>query len=154
MSNSIRNACIFLITGNDRVLLVQQKKDNTWDIPGGMIDKTDKSPFDAMKREFKEETSEELPKLSKNVPRFDYHGHTRIYYDETQYRFTGIKQNKEINAFYFLKVSDLITRNGNNLEINWNTLASKGMNLRSYFVKSLSAMIRDKDFIIFIKQHL
>ena len=53
----IKNAAILLFTGAklDRVVLLKHRHTNELMIPGGKIDKTDKGPFAAMKREFKED---------------------------------------------------------------------------------------------------
>jgi 8-oxo-dGTP pyrophosphatase MutT (NUDIX family) len=63
MSN-IKNASIIVVTGRnyDRVLMVRDKKNLQWMFPGGKIDRNE-TPWQAAKREFREETGFDLPHL-------------------------------------------------------------------------------------------
>ena len=64
MSN-IKNASIIVVTGRnyDRVLMVRDAKNKKWMFPGGKIDIGER-PWNAAKREFKEETGFDLPRLN------------------------------------------------------------------------------------------
>lgn len=75
----IQNVSLVLMTGMNygRILTVTEKR-GTVGFPGGKIDASDLTVFDAMKREYKEETGYSLPRIE-NIRRFVYHGHTAIY---------------------------------------------------------------------------
>ena len=103
---SIKNSCVFLFTGHrlDRVLLLRNHK-GKWMLPGGMIDQGE-TPFQAMKREFKEETGCNLPWIS-GVKKFDFHGHTWIYLAYTFNVIGPFKVNSEAAAMKFVKIKDI-----------------------------------------------
>lgn len=69
-----------------QVLLLQRNTDDKWMTPGGHIDKKDylrydteeAAQFNALKREFYEETGFEMPKI-KNLKEYIYNKETKIY---------------------------------------------------------------------------
>ena len=148
-SKTIKNAFIFLITGKNRVLLVQEIN-GKWGLPGGGLNNRE-HPFNAMKREFKEETTFTLPRLYNNN-KFDYHGHSRIYYSKTNVKFGKFEPkfvlNNEIKAIKFMKLNDFLEYDGKNIIIKQN------INLRKEFKKSLNEMLIEQNFKSFIIPHL
>ena len=104
--NKIKNAVILLITGKNRVLLVRNKNSMEWMLPGGKIDASDTSPFHAAKREFKEETSFTLPRLS-NLSSFIYNGHTIVYRGTTKQRFPRFQLTTETDQVHYPELQDL-----------------------------------------------
>ena len=60
---SVANVFVVLFLKDGRVLLVQGEREHTWGFPGGNVDRTDACSWDAMKREFREETLNSLPRL-------------------------------------------------------------------------------------------
>jgi len=101
-----KNAAVVLITGKSRLLMLRTINGN-WVVPGGGIEKKDKSPFFAMKREFKEEVGSDLPKLEKKVPKFNYNGHTMIYVGRTKEKIS-FYPNAEVDEIYFPKLEDVL----------------------------------------------
>ena len=104
-------AAILLITkrGSGPIrYLVLRKRDSggKWMIPGGKIE-TGEKPFDAMKREFKEEVGSELPKLKyyKCVDFEEYS--TRIYLGFTNEEI-GFIANKEADCIRFFEKDRLV----------------------------------------------
>lgn len=59
---SVRHVFMMLFLKDGRVLLVMGR-DHTWGFPGGNVDATDACSWNAMKREFREETKNSLPRL-------------------------------------------------------------------------------------------
>ena len=96
--SGISNSAIFLMTDIPNIdgtqvrhvlLLVNRKMESgklaglKYSLPGGKVDHKE-NYFAAMKREYKEETGYELPKISSyinngNFAKMDYNDHTRIY---------------------------------------------------------------------------
>jgi 8-oxo-dGTP pyrophosphatase MutT (NUDIX family) len=64
MTPDARNAFVLLILAKSRggILLVRTKRDGCWGLPGGMVD-AGETPWQAGKREFKEEIQSDLPRL-------------------------------------------------------------------------------------------
>ena len=56
----MKNATIFFITPTDRILLVKLRNGHKWTTPGGIIERTDPSPWYAACREFREEVGVSL----------------------------------------------------------------------------------------------
>ncbi|AYV85205.1 MAG: hypothetical protein Satyrvirus6_37 [Satyrvirus sp.] len=109
-SPGIKNAVVVLRLGQgyQRVLTVTRRSGQVG-FPGGRIEKHDKSIFDAMKREFKEETGNLLPKLE-NIRRFVYDGHTAIYVAETRDKVSttlSLHSDGEITQIHLTKLSDI-----------------------------------------------
>ena len=137
-----QNAVLFYVTDKKRLFLVQEMN-GKWGLPGGGL-KAGEHPFSAMKREFCEETRQKLPWLS-NVQHYDYHGHTRVYYDVSAHRFEPFKPNKEIRAGHFFKLSDIIEYVGGTFHVK------NEINLRDEFKSSLTSMLKnDVNFMMFI----
>ncbi len=59
---SVAHVFVMLLLKDGRVLLVMGR-DHTWGFPGGNVDAKDASSWEAMKREFREETNNLLPSL-------------------------------------------------------------------------------------------
>jgi 8-oxo-dGTP pyrophosphatase MutT (NUDIX family) len=88
LGGGIKNACIALFYKN-QIYLIQQTKDNKWNIPGGHIDRGENS-FQAAFREFEEETGgfDLLRWTNSTKPRKDFehyeyghpHPHTKIWW--------------------------------------------------------------------------
>lgn len=148
-SKTIKNAFIFLITGKNRVLLVQEIN-GKWGLPGGGLN-IGEHPYTGMSREFKEETTFNLPKLYNNN-KFDYHNHSRIYYNKTNVKFGKFEPkfvlNNEIKSLKYVKLNDLFDYDGKNITINQNII------LRKEFRKSLNEMVIEQKFKSFIIPHL
>ena len=88
MSNNIKNAsCVILHkspkSGNTHILFVRLKKSKAFGTPGGRMERGER-PFEALRREFREETGHKMPFIE-NIKRIDY-GNTRIYYGYTNDR--------------------------------------------------------------------
>jgi 8-oxo-dGTP pyrophosphatase MutT (NUDIX family) len=129
MNGGVKNAALVLITGNstNRVLFLRNPKRNTWVVPGGGIEKKDHSPFFAMKREFKEEVGTNLPYLGKNVPKFNYHGHTIVYVGKTTQKISFFP-NMEVDQIHFPKLEDVLK---DRLYVNGKKAKIEGYVLRS-----------------------
>lgn len=149
LNKTIKNAFIFLITNKNKVLLVQEIN-GKWGLPGGMLN-IGENPFNCMLREFKEETTFDLPQLY-NYNKFDYHNHSRIYYNKTDVKFNKFEPkfvlNNEIKDLKYFKLNDLFNYDGLNITINLNII------LRKEFIKSLNEMIIEKSFKSFIIPYL
>ena len=106
---SIKNAAILLFVGSnlDRVVLLKHRYTNEWMLPGGQIDKSDKCPFAAMKREFKEETGVTLPVLNQPINFYIYNGHTKIYIGCTHAKIDPFIPNNEASEMKFVKIDDI-----------------------------------------------
>ena len=108
-NKTIKNAFIFLIINKNRVLLVQEIN-GKWGLPGGGLN-IGEHPYNGMLREFKEETTFNLPQLYNNK-KFDYHNHSRIYYNKTNVKFGKFEPkfvlNNEIKALKYVKLNNLL----------------------------------------------
>ena len=148
-SKTIKNAFIFLIINKNRVLLVQEIN-GKWGLPGGGLN-IGEHPYTGMSREFKEETTFNLPKLYNNK-KFNYHNHSLIYYNKTNVKFGKFEPkfvlNNEIKAIKFMKLNDFLEYDGKNIIIKQN------INLRKEFKKSLNEMLIEQNFKSFIIHHL
>ena len=177
----IKNVFIFLVIksfNNNRVLLVRTRgKDGfkEYGIPGGIKDNEDKNTLETVKREFKEETNMDLPKINEDNY-YDYEDNgTRIYYmivgDEFNTKKRFIK-NKEVDNIYYLNLSKLFEMDNNELKVRDNiefkyysesdrlkvaettmnpkTKEIKNIDIRDSFRKSLNDMIKDNNFKNFI----
>ena len=109
----IKNAAILLLTGKkfNRILLLKHRKLNKWMLPGGMLDKSDKNPFYGMKREFKEETGCNLPKLIEPIYSYIYNDHTKIYIARTKDKIGQFIPNNEASDMKNVKIEDLSLSN-------------------------------------------
>lgn len=110
----IRNAVILLITGKsfDRILMVRDTYSRKWMLPGGKIEKGE-TPFQGAVREFKEETSFELPYIKNKFNSYVYHGHTAIFIGHYAGKFPEYDKSKvknmETDELKFVKISELFT---------------------------------------------
>lgn len=111
----VSNASIVLITPNNRVILVRDRRTQEWMTPGGKRDHPE-SEFECALREFQEETSFVLdPKYFTNMQSFPrVHRNksiTMIYIIHSIQRFPKYDQSKvkhhETDALYYLKLNDL-----------------------------------------------
>lgn len=103
----IKNAVLCLFK-DDYILTVTEKR-GTVGFPAGKVKKSDKTIFEAMKREYIEETGNNLPKLY-NLRRFLYNNKTAIYIAKTNDNVPitlGKNSDGEVIAIKFLKVSDI-----------------------------------------------
>jgi ADP-ribose pyrophosphatase YjhB (NUDIX family) len=96
---------------NNRILTVTETNGKVG-FPGGKVKNTDDTIFDAMKREFNEETGNELPKLY-NINRFVYkgkHSFTAIYVANTVKTISttlGSNADGEIVSMHLSTVNDI-----------------------------------------------
>ena len=81
------NVTIILFTGKylNQILLLRDKKTQEWMLPGGRIESTDSNPFEALEREFKEETGFLLPPVE-NLQYWKESNKTLVYMGYTQYK--------------------------------------------------------------------
>lgn len=76
---NIKNVVLYLFVGKSKKwLLTIQEKNKKIGVPAGKIEKSDKSVFAAIDREYKEETGHKMPKLI-NIRRFIYDKTSAIY---------------------------------------------------------------------------
>ena len=73
---SVRNAAVILRDGASRILILKERRNNKWAMPGGKIDSTDKSVWVAAQRETLEETGIPLYRFDK---KFMYGHHTAMF---------------------------------------------------------------------------
>ena len=105
-----KNAAIILITGNnyDRIILVRDKFDKKWMIPGGIIARHDKSPYYGAAREVYEETSFPLPKSERTMERYNYNNHTIIYKIYCNLKKLGkFRVTSETDLMVYPKIKDV-----------------------------------------------
>lgn len=104
-----KNVAIILFSGKnlDRIVMVRDRFTKEWMIPGGNIDRTDKSPFFTAAREFYEETSFKLPNLN-NVKKYDYNAHTLIYKGYTKNIFGIFRPTNETDQIAYPKLSSIL----------------------------------------------
>ena len=101
-------------------------------LPGGKIDRKDKSPFYAAAREFYEETSFRLPKL-KNITKYTKLGHTIIYKGYTKHRFGKFRSTNETDRLIYAKIRSIMD---GSFEIKYGKI-------KSYVKNSLFKMYKD-----------
>lgn len=109
----MKNATGILIhLPSNRLLLLRDKKDHLWCVPGGKIDPADRNTlhpeFTAFKREYEEETGYELPELT-IYSKFDYgiHAHTKIYV-ATFTEDVNFRVNNEMDQLALVDLDELI----------------------------------------------
>ena len=110
----IRNAVILLITGRsfDRILMVRDTYNGKWMLPGGKIEKGE-TPFQGAVREFKKETSFDLPHIKNKFNSFVYHGRTVIFIGHYAGKFPEYDKSNvkdmETDELKFVKINQLFT---------------------------------------------
>jgi 8-oxo-dGTP pyrophosphatase MutT (NUDIX family) len=115
----MRNATIIFITPTDRILLVKLRKDHKWTTPGGMIDRTDPSPWYAACREFREEVGVRLRNSKiKNKREYNYQNHTMIYIIHSTQKIRNFIPNNEIIDITFMRISKLIGMLNDPIQVN------------------------------------
>ena len=160
-SSYLKNSFIFLVTGNDRVMLVETRDTHgklVWGPPGGGIESKDSGPFAAMKREFTEETGFVLPQLNNPGQSYDYIPYrARIYYNETDKKFKPFdpkdSERGEVKRLYYFKISDIISYDKVRKTFVINNPTHLGP-LRGAFVTSLTEMLKDKNFRFFLFKYM
>ena len=110
-NNSVRNAAIVLADSSGGNILILTGHDESLSVPGGQIDGSDKGPFAAMKREFREEVGQDLPRIL-NIDHFVYNGHTVIYFGTTNESiyFTPNREKKSATYMSWQELADGIPR--------------------------------------------
>ena len=134
-NHNFANAVIILFCGinSDRIVMVRDKFNRKWMLPGGKIDRKDKSPFFAAAREFHEETSFKLPKLGNNIYKYKKLGHTIIYKGYTKYKFGTFRPTNETDKILYPKFRSVID----------GSFEKKNGSIKSYVKNSLLKMYRD-----------
>ena len=106
---SIKNVAAVLFHSDEtgkQILLVKRIRDEKWMTPGGHVDYKDyknndtneKSYLTALKREFKEETGIDMPKV-KNMKSYVYKGYTKLYIGDIGHIDLGkYKRNNETES--------------------------------------------------------
>lgn len=105
----IKNVVLYLFINKYSYVLTVTEKRGTVGFPAGGIEKTDKTVFKAMEREYLEETGNKLPKLQ-DIRRFIYNGDTGIYTARTGEHVPttlGPKSDGEIISIHFSKIPDI-----------------------------------------------
>ena len=105
-----RNAAVVLITGRnrDRIILVRNIRSRLWTTPGGIIDRTDRSPYFAAAREFREETTFTLPRSDRSLRRYNYNNNTIIYVIYSGRNFSGYRRTSETDALVYPKLNTVL----------------------------------------------
>ena len=134
MGGTVKNVAI-VIKKDDKILFVREKnKRGLLMLPGGKIDGGER-PWDAIKREWGEETGIKFPtQRQANVVDgpFNYHGHTLIFFGNS---------NEETSFYSFNK--DRILKPGETVGIEWKTydyVVRHADEFKSYVVSSLNEM--------------
>lgn len=122
---SSNNACLFMLTSTDRVILVRLAKGKhkgKWTIPGGGVESSDRdshgkiSDFVAARREFSEETGFRLDRKQFTYSNYHIRRHrngstTNIVIHRTAQRFPSYDpysvHHHETDALYYIQLSDL-----------------------------------------------
>jgi 8-oxo-dGTP pyrophosphatase MutT (NUDIX family) len=109
MSN---NAAILFITDNDRILLVRDRKDRKWMIPGGKLNRGERSRAAAF-REFQEETTFRIDERSINSEIREDIIHrngskTAIFIIKSSQRFGQFIPTNETDMIHYIKIDDFI----------------------------------------------
>jgi ADP-ribose pyrophosphatase YjhB (NUDIX family) len=100
-------ASIMLITRFSKVIVVQLK-DNTWSIPGGIIDSTDQSVYAAALREFKEETGFAIDHaLIVETKIFLYRDVDVVYVIKSDQDFPRYKKSRKTIALKYVPLANL-----------------------------------------------
>ena len=103
-----KNASIVFITPINRILLVRLIKNGKWTTPGGLIDRTDSSPWYAAMREFYEEVGTRLDESKiTNIIQYIYNIHTINYIIHSTQQITHFRPNNEINKIHFYRIDKL-----------------------------------------------
>ena len=108
----VRNACVVLKVGEsfDRIILVRDSNDKKWMFPGGKIERGE-TPFQAMVREFKEETGFILPTISSNSEPYIYDEETAVFIGASSERFPAYDKENikdfETDRLEYAKIEDI-----------------------------------------------
>ena len=109
----LRNSAIVL-KKNNKILLLKERR-GYWVTPGGGRNRGER-PWDAAKREYKEETNNDLP-YCYTIERFDFlRYNTNIYVCQTN-RSVFYSQNNETYKAKWVSVSDIVNDTHNTLNI-------------------------------------
>ena len=78
---NIKNVSLILFVGkmSEHVMILKKNGTNLWMFPGGCVEPSDRTLFQAIKREFQEETGFIFPYFKHILPYYDYKGITRIF---------------------------------------------------------------------------
>jgi 8-oxo-dGTP pyrophosphatase MutT (NUDIX family) len=141
----MKNACIFLITEDNRVLLIRERDDKTWNIPGGKVEKGESS-FEGARREFFEETGFllDVSKIN-NIIRHNFYkknSKTSIFIIKTNQKFSTYNPTLETDKIYYIKIEDLTK------SIKGYKLHHTVNSFRDYFINSFIEMDNKHLFII------
>lgn len=137
----VKNAVIFMITNNDRVLLLRDIKNHQWMIPGGKIEKNE-SVLDGAIREFNEETGFKYDyKLNQIINTYKVNhssgSQTQIFIVKSNQKFGTFRATNETDSIYFIKLHKLKNMIINN--IDHHTVKK----LKKYVIKSTTEMIKE-----------
>ena len=108
-NKNIKNVSLILFVGKslEYVMVLNKNGTNLWMFPGGCVEPTDRTLFQAIKREFQEETGFIFPYFKNILPYYDYKGITRIFVGTTNriFPYFDIKKTdgeaKELRYIHF-----------------------------------------------------
>lgn len=106
-----KNACCILMY-RGYVLMVRERHNKKWTVPGGGKD-AGETDFEAMAREYREETGMRLPQLRQyKKVLYGFMGHTAIFIaDNTYVNINGFRPNNEIDGIGWVPLQSLLRYN-------------------------------------------
>lgn len=112
LKNKPRAVSMLLLFPNKRILTLTDAKSNKLDFPGGMMENYDKTPWNAIKREFREETGHQLPSSYdiKKLIKFITPNNTLVYLAYTDVAFPdklGKNSNCEASDMAIISFDEL-----------------------------------------------
>ena len=137
--NNISNVAVIILNENNKnqILLLRDIKNRLWMTPGGGVDSKDllntsHACWKAISREYKEETSYDLPHLS-DLKSFDYGSppNTRIFIGMANPHQIKFSPTNETDAYMWVNIDDVL---------------DKTIRVKSY-VFSSTKMLREKGLI-------
>lgn len=111
---NIRNVSLILFVGkmSEHVMILKKSGTNLWMFPGGCVEKDDRTLFQAIKREFQEETGFIFPYFKNILPYYDYKGITRIFVGVTNRIFPYFDTKKtdgEARELRYIHFNNILT---------------------------------------------
>uniref|UniRef100_A0A6C0DBE1 Nudix hydrolase domain-containing protein n=1 Tax=viral metagenome TaxID=1070528 RepID=A0A6C0DBE1_9ZZZZ len=105
-----KNGAVIFITDTNRILLVRDKRNHQWMVPGGGLNPGERSRDGAFREFFEETTFTIDPRKIISESRYNYINSfgdsTAIFIIRSNQRFGTFRRTNETDAIYYIKIND------------------------------------------------